>query len=138
MNAINILIHSKQPGIRFLRHALFWSMDFLNYIIVISRTSFDHGIFTLIILLTLPWIAATTYFILYYLLPLFSQAKDNRKQIVMWLIAICLFLGIGIRLYKYYVLAPLVDPEFTIITEVWNFSRILSEILSAAMIITLA
>jgi LytS/YehU family sensor histidine kinase len=51
---------------------------------------------------------------------------------------VCAFLGVGLRLYKYYILAPWLDPQFTIITEVWNFSRIVSEILSSAMIITLA
>lgn len=138
MSAINTFIYSTRPGIRILRHSLFWSMDILNYMIVVSRTNNELFTYFCILLLTLPLIALVTYFILYYLIPLSGRKSESKKEILVWLIALTLFLGIGLRLYKFYIVAPLVDPGYTIITEVWSLSRIVSEILSSSMVICMA
>jgi hypothetical protein len=71
VKAISTLIYSNQIGIRIFRHSLFWVADMLFYLSVVTvngeiNPTEVYGI----LLRTIP-LALTTYFILYYLIPVF-------------------------------------------------------------------
>ena len=137
MNLFNHFIYSNQPWIRFLRHFLFWAADIVNYVLVLSI----HTEITLTevyrIVFQMPFIILVTYFILYYLIPKFS-GKTNPMAFYLWVIGILLFLGFGMRYYMYYILEPLIAPDRVLDFNVWDFRRVLSQILQTMVVISMA
>jgi two-component system LytT family sensor kinase len=136
MKLINALIFSNQRGIRILRHVLFWATDIVSYFIVASANTKVDSILVSNILLKMPLVAAAAYFILYYLIPEFSK-RPNKGKLFLWILAVLVFLGVGVRYGRYYVIHPIVEPESENIA-IWNFSRIVAEIFSAMVVICMA
>jgi LytS/YehU family sensor histidine kinase len=88
------------------------------------------------ILFRMPLVILATYFILYYLLPKLST-KDDRGQFFLWMLALLISLAIAIRYYKYYILGPWFDPQH-IDSNIWDGRRIISEIFSSVIVISMA
>lgn len=108
MKAISTLIYSNQLGIRIFRHALFWVADILFYLSVVTvNGEINPTEVYAVFLRTIP-LALTTYFILYYLIPVFSKKNDNGK-LILWLLGVLIFIGVGMRLFNVYVVIPFLD-----------------------------
>ena len=137
MNLITTLFYSKQTGIRIFRHILFWAVDICSYLIVVSSNREIDSVVVYGILFKLPLVAVATYFILYYLIPKFSKYPEKGK-LILWIIGILIFLGVGIRYYKYYILNPMIEPGYVIPEDVWEAGRVLSEILGSLIVICMA
>src|SRR5688572_21733500 len=115
MKAISTLIYSNQIGIRVFRHALFWVADILFYLSVVTiNGEVNPTEVYAVIIRTVP-LALTTYFILYYLIPLFSKHNDNGK-LILWILGVLIFIGVGMRLFNFYVVNPILSiapaPDF--------------------------
>lgn len=136
MKFINAFIFSNHAGIRILRHVVFWATDIVSYLIVASANVPVNSNLVGGILLKIPLVAAAAYFILYYLIPEFSK-RQNKGWLLLWIPAILLYLGVGLRYYRYYVLHPLFEAGTENIA-VWNFARIVAEIFSAMVVISMA
>src|SRR5690606_38011726 len=137
MNLFNHFIYSNQPWIRFLRHFLFWAADIVNYLLVISINTEITPTEVYRILLRMPLIIFATYVILYYIIPKFSK-DSNQPTFYLWLIGILLFLGVGARYYNYYILEPLIAPNNVVDFNIWDFRRILSQILQSMVVVSMA
>lgn len=137
MNFFNRFIYSKDPWIRISRHVLFWSADIINYFLVISINTEITATEVYRILFRMPLIIAGTYFILYFLIPRFSQ-NPNRVSVYLWILGILLYLGIVVRFYQYYILTPIIEPGRVITFNIWDFRRVLSDILQAMVVVSLA
>jgi two-component system LytT family sensor kinase len=137
MDWLHHLIHSKQTSTRVLRHVLFWSADVVAYLLIVtdyssvSRIQLFHG------LLRLPLIIVATYFILYYLMPAFSHPR-KRKTAYVWVGGVIVFLSVGVRFYKHYIIAPWIDPAGEVPQPIWDVARLTSELLAASMVISAA
>jgi two-component system, LytTR family, sensor kinase len=134
---VNLVIHSNQWGIRFFRHSLFWITDIISYLSVVSVngvvSSFE---FYAVLMRTVP-LALTTYFVLYYLIPVFSKKTDYGK-LILWLLAVLIFVGIGMRYFNYYVVNPILDISQNINFSVLDFPLIVRNIFSNMSVICLA
>ncbi|HEY3430720.1 MAG TPA: histidine kinase, partial [Cyclobacteriaceae bacterium] len=108
MKAISTLIYSNNIGIRILRHALFWIADILFSLSVVSVNG-EVNITELkaVSLRTIP-LALTTYFVLYYLIPVYSKKNDNSK-LILWILGVLVFIGVGMRYFNFYLVRPLLD-----------------------------
>lgn len=139
MKAISTLIYSNNIGVRILRHALFWIADILFYLSVVSvNGEVDPLEVIAVFLRTIP-LALTTYFILYYLIPLYSKQNDNGK-LILWILAVLIFIGIGMRVINMYMINPLLgikpsNPDiFDVPTIVRNIFSCMSVICMAVTI----
>lgn len=137
MSFLTTFIYSNRPGIRIFRHVLFWVTDIINYLLIISVNTEITSVEVYKIVFRIPLIALAAYFILYYLIPKFSQERD-RGKLFLWILGVMIFLGVGVRYYRYFILGPLVDPDQVIDFDVWDFRRILSEILQSMVVISMA
>jgi len=137
MSLLTALIYSNHPAIRIFRHVLFWVTDIANYLFIISVNTEVTAVEVYKIVFRMPLIILATYFIMYYLIPKFSRERD-KGVLFLWLLAVAIFLGVGVRYYRYYILGPLVDPDQVIDFNVWDFRRILSEILQTMVVISMA
>lgn len=137
MRFINTLIYSSRIDIRILRHVVFWVADIINYLVVVSINTEINATEVYRILFRIPLVMLATYFILYYLLPRLTK-EYNKGTLFLWVIAIVAFLGIGIRYYKYYILFPLIDPGQKIDFDIWDFRRVVLEILNGMVVISMA
>lgn len=137
MKYVNLFVFSNVPWIRFLRHFLFWAADIANYLLVVSVNTEINATEVYKIIFKIPLIIAATYFILYYLIPRLS-ARPSRAGIIFWMVMVLLFVGVGVRYYKYYILGPIIDPHQQLPENVWDFRRILSEILQGMVVISMA
>jgi CheY-like chemotaxis protein len=137
MDFFNHFIYSNKRWIRFLRPFLFWATDIVNYLLVISINTEITPIEVYRILLRMPLIMLATYFILYYLIPQFSK-NPNRTAFYLWMVGILLFLGIGTRFYNYYILEPFIAPTQEVDFNVWDFRRILNQILQSMVVVSMA
>src|SRR5690349_21281345 len=101
MKVISTLIYSNQIGIRIFRHTLFWVADILFYLSVVTvNGDIDPKEVYAVFLRTIP-LALTTYFILYYLIPVYSKQNDHGKLIV-WILGVLIFIGFGMRVFNFY------------------------------------
>ena len=108
MKAISTLIYSNHIGIRIFRHSLFWVTDILFYLSVVTvNGAVDPKDFYAVVMRTVP-LALTTYFILYYLIPVFSKQNDNGK-LILWILGVLIFIGVGMRLFNFYIVFPVLD-----------------------------
>jgi two-component system, LytTR family, sensor kinase len=137
MNLINSLIFSNRLGIRIFRHLLFWTTDIVSYLIVSSASTEVNSVLVYGILLKIPLVAGVAYFIMYYLIPEFAQRRNN-GTLLLWILPILLFLGVGLRYYRHYVVNPLIDSPDAAAYVIWDFSRIVGEIFSAMVVISMA
>jgi two-component system, LytTR family, sensor kinase len=137
MRFLNTLIYSNQPGIRIFRHVLFWTVDMLNWLMVISINSKASLKDVYFFLLSAPLSIAATYFIMYYLLPKFS-GKDEKGKLFLWGLAVLLLLGVSHRILKYFVLVPLLDLKPILANEVLLPGSIVLEIFKWLAVISMA
>jgi LytS/YehU family sensor histidine kinase len=70
-----------------------------------------------------------TYFIMYYLIPTYSTNK-KLWGLALWILVILVTIGVGFRYYRFYIITPILEPDSVIPTNVFAFSKILSEIFS--------
>lgn len=105
--------------------------------IVIVGTSGTLTTSFYIFLFKFPLIILTTYFILYYLLPL-SNTANSRNKLILGVVFVLLVLGVVTRYYKFYLVAPLLDPQHQQITAVWDFAKIIQEFFSSMAVVCMA
>lgn len=137
MNLLDTFIYSDHKGIRLFRHALFWTTDFVSYLVVISTTTQITSAMVLGLLTRVPLVIAVTYFILYYLIPHYSTAR-KRWELAFWILAILIFIGVGLRYYRYYIITPILEPDNIIPPDIFAFGRILGEIFSWMTVMCMA
>jgi two-component system, LytTR family, sensor kinase len=139
MSFINNFIYSNRASYRLLRHSTFWTVDLINYMLtVVSQDREQFITYFYVIILSMPLVMAATYFIIYYLIPLSLKKPTRIVELVTWIILLLVVLGFGMRLYRFYFIAPLVDPTHTIITSVGDFSKIAGETLNSLLGICMA
>lgn len=136
MNAINTLVYSNRTDIRVLRHVLFWVVDLFNYFIAVYRGGEIPNSF-IILLFKIPFIILATYYILYYVLPLTTQ-PGNRWRIFLSACSVLFILGLGMRYYKFFIVAPLIDPGHETIQGIGGISLMAREIFESLMVIFMA
>lgn len=134
---IHHFIYSNHPVVRFSRHVVFWVVDIINYLLVVSINTPITSAEVLGILSRIPFLAGATYFIMYYMLPLMRK-REARAHLVVCGILVVLFLGFGMRYYRYYLIEPLINPLHEITFNIWDPRRVLSELIQASMVIGLA
>jgi len=137
MRYVEAFIYSNHKGIRILRHLLFWITDIINYLLIISINTEINRVEVFRIIFRIPLIALATYFVLYYLIPLFSYPK-KRMKVILLSIGVLFYLGVVLRYYRFYILEPLIAPDQIIDFAVWDFRRILSDILGAMVVVSMA
>lgn len=122
MKLINTFIYSNQPGVRLLRHVLFWFADIFNWMIVaISAGAPRSEIYTF--LLSLPLCMAATYFILYYLMP-----RHSGSALVGYIVVTVLVMGILLRLHKVFIVSPITGISFPEGYPHWGMGLLIREI----------
>lgn len=137
MRAISTLIYSNLIGIRILRHALFWIADILFYLSVVSINGvIDPTEVFAILLRTIP-LALTTYFILYYLIPVFSKQNDNGK-LILWILSVLIFIGVGMRVFNFYVVNPILDITPPVGSKLFDIPILVRNIFSCMSVICMA
>src|SRR5215831_13266991 len=129
MKFIDTFIYSDRIGIRIFRHFLFWATDFVSYLVVISANTTISYVTVLNLLTRYPLMIGITYFIMYYLIPKYSTNKKP-WELATWIFMILVFVGVGLRYYRFYLVTPILDPGSIIPHDVFAFSRIISEIFS--------
>lgn len=122
MKLINTFIYSNQPGIRLLRHALFWLADIFNWMIVaVSAGAPRSEIHTF--LLSLPICMVATYFILYYLMP-----RHSGSALVAYIVITVVVMGILLRLHKVFIASPITGISFPEGYPHWGMGLLIREI----------
>jgi two-component system LytT family sensor kinase len=134
---IKNFIYSDNFVVRLFRHLTFWAVDVINYLLVVSIHTPITSAEVLEILLRIPLLAAATYFIIYYMIPLFRR-RESIPELLVCSILVILFLGFGLRYYRYYLIEPLIYPLQEISYNIWDPRRVLSELIQASMVIGLA
>lgn len=127
MKVLDVLIYSNKWSIRILRHVLFWTIDCISVLVVISAD--NNELNSRIIysrFLVVPLTAAVAYFIIYYLIPSYSKDRDRLKFILGILFSF-LFVAYGIRFYRLNLIYPIVDPTFIFPEDIWSFSRVIRD-----------
>ena len=137
MNVFHNLVYSNRPGIRLFRHILFWVVDLINYFIAVYQGGGKIPLSFIVLLFKFPFIIGSTYFILYNVLPLISRA-GQRLRILTSIVGVLLVLGPGMRYYKLYFVAPLVDPGHQYIKEIGGVSLMSQEIFGSLMVMFMA
>ncbi|MBL0740842.1 sensor histidine kinase [Chryseolinea lacunae] len=137
MSLFTTLIYSNRPAVRIARHVLFWVTDIANYLLIVSVNTEINAVEVNKILFRIPLIALAAYFFIYYLIPKYSRERD-KGQLFLWIIGMMIYLGVGVRFYRYYILGPLLDPNQVLDFDVWDFRRVLSEILQSMVVISMA
>jgi sensor histidine kinase YesM len=137
MKAISALIYSNNIGIRILRHTVFWVADILFYLSVVTiNGEINPAEVYAILLRTIP-LALTTYFILYYLIPVFSRKNENGK-LILWILGVLIFIGIEMRYFNLYLVYPLLDITPTGSSKIWDFPILVRNMFSCMSVICMA
>src|SRR5450432_553628 len=137
MKFIDTFIYSDQIGIRIFRHVLFWTTDFVSYLVVISTNTQITSAIIYGLLTRVPLVIGITYFILYYLIPKYSN-NQKRWELALWILAVLVSIGVGLRYYRYYIITPILEPDSVIPPNVFAFGRILGEIFSWMAVMCMA
>ncbi len=137
MKFIYTFIYSDHIGIRIFRHVLFWTTDFVSYLVVISSNTQITSAIVFGLLSRVPLVICVTYFILYYLIPKYSTIQ-KRWELTFWIFSILVFIGVGLRYYRYYIITPFLEPDSVIPPDVFAFGRILGEIFSWMSVMCMA
>jgi two-component system LytT family sensor kinase len=126
MKTIDAFIFSTRTDVRILRHSLFWLVDCLVVVLVLSAdTNTIRPQLFLERLAIVPLTASITYFIIYFLIPSYSKDHDWFKLAAGILLAVFGLLY-GIRYFR----VAVVDPQFTNLAQVsdpWNFLKVLRD-----------
>ncbi|MEO8472447.1 MAG: histidine kinase [Chryseolinea sp.] len=136
MKYVNTLIFSNQPFIRFLRHIIFWVTDIINWLLVASIGGVPKGEIQSF-LLCFPFAVVTTYYIIYFIIPKFSTHQDKARLFLL-IIGILLSFGIFLRIYKVYLIYPLVGMEFDKSFDAGSVGRLIREIFSWLGVMSMA
>ena len=137
MKAISTLIYSNQIGIRIFRHALFWVADILFYLSVVTVNGAINPTDVYAVSIRTVPLALTTYFILYYLIPSFSKQNDNGK-LILWILGVLIFIGVGMRVFNFYVVNPLLDITPVNGSTLFDVPSIVRNIFSCMSVICMA
>lgn len=137
MKAISALIYSKHIGIRILRHTLFWAADIVSYLSIVTANGEIKAVEVYTILLRTIPLALTTYFVLYYLIPSFSKQND-KGRLILWILAVIVFIGIGMRYFNFYVVNPLLNIQPPANFTFFDFPIIVRNIFSCMSVICMA
>jgi two-component system, LytTR family, sensor kinase len=122
---------------RFLRHSLFWYIHLTNYLLVLSINTKLGSAEVLRIILRMPLVIITTYIIIYLILPRLRFSTSNTSLVIYTIVTFLLF-EFSVRYYGYYIIDPIVAPDRHITYDVWDFRRILAEILHYMAVICMA
>jgi two-component system LytT family sensor kinase len=106
MQFINKLIYSNHPIVWMIRHLLFWITNIFNWLVVVSFYKELHADDVYYLLLVMPLAMVTTYFIIYYLLPKFSNDRSNAK-LFLYILGVLFLLGFFLRVYKIHFVYPI-------------------------------
>ncbi|HEU5292401.1 MAG TPA: histidine kinase [Cyclobacteriaceae bacterium] len=137
MKAISTLIYSNQIGIRIFRHVIFWVTDILFYLSVVTvNGEIDPKEVYAVVMRTFP-LALTTYFILYYLIPVFSKQNDNGK-LILWILGVLIFIGVGMRMFNFYMVYPILDITPVKGSTLFDFPSIVRNMFSCMSVICMA
>lgn len=137
MKFVDTLIYSDNPWIRVFRHLLFWSTDLVSYLVVISANTHINSAIVFGILTRLPLVIVLVYVILYYLIPKYSNRKKG-WGLFFWLVGMLVYLGVGVRYYRYYIVTPFFENDSLVPPDVFAFNRVLGEIFSWMAVICMA
>ncbi|MFZ6011380.1 MAG: sensor histidine kinase [Bacteroidota bacterium] len=137
MNLITTFVYSKNPAIRISRHVTFWVTDIINYFIVFSLSNEITAAVVNSVMLNMLFLILVTYFVLYYLVPKLTHGP-NLNKLIMWITIVLAVIGIGYRYYKFYFVYPITDPSQLVGFEVWEFKRIVRDIWSSSVVISMA
>ncbi|GHN00633.1 histidine kinase [Cytophagales bacterium WSM2-2] len=137
MTLFDNFVYSKRWDIRILRHMTFWIADSLSYLFVISANTQIKPWNIESLLFNVPVAALITYFIIYYLLPSYSR-DHNKLKLVAGAIAVFLYIGVGMRYYRFFIVYAIVDPAHPIPPNLWSFAGIAGEVFSWMTIMSLA
>lgn len=136
MNFVNALIYSRHPVVRILRHVLFWITDIASYLGVVSVNREINTTEVLNILMRITPVMLTAYFIIYYLIPNYSKLKDGK--LILWILGVLLFLGIGMRYYINFVVNPLLGITPPTPFNILDFPLIISQVFGHMSVICMA
>lgn len=123
MKFMETLIYSNQTGIRVLRHVLFWTLDCISVLVVLSADFELNRDIILGRLLIVPLTASVTYFIIYYLLPSYSRDRKVWK-LVIGLVFSFLFLAYGVRYFRFEVIYPMIHSNIVLPIDKWSFLKV--------------
>ena len=137
MKFVDTFIYSDHKGIRIFRHVLFWTTDFISYLVVLSANTQITSAIVFGLLSRVPLVIGLTYFILYYLIPRYST-HEKRRELALWILAILMIIGVGLRYYRYYVITPILEPDSVIPSDVFAFGKIIGEIFSWMAVMCMA
>ncbi len=127
MNLLSTLIYSHNNGIRLARHVLFWVANGVSYLAIISSTTEVDWVVVFGLLTRLMMVAGVVYLIIYYLIPKYTRHRDI-PNLLFWLLAIVLFIGLGMPYFRYYVINVLFWPECPVPSNPFFFGSILGEV----------
>jgi two-component system, LytTR family, sensor kinase len=127
MRFINKLIYSTHPGIWLIRHVLFWATNIFNWLVVVSFYKELNMEDVYYLLLVIPLAMTATYFIIYYLLPRFSNDLSNAK-LFFYILCVLFALGFFLRVYKIHFVYPLLGSAPASGPEWLTFGLIINEV----------
>lgn len=126
MNALDSFVYSKKWGVRIARHVMFWTMDGLSILVVLSANNVIDLPFVLGRLLVIPFTAAITYFIIYYVIPTHLKTR-NLFHTSFCLLFAFLFMAYGIRSYRLEIIYPIIDPQHVASADRWSIAKVLRD-----------
>jgi len=126
MNALDSFVYSKKWSVRIARHVMFWTMDGVSILVVLSADNIIDLPVILARFLVIPFTAAITYFIIYYVIPTHLKTRNLLRTTLCLLFAF-LFIAYGIRYYRLEIIYPLIDPERVASADRWQIPKVLRD-----------
>jgi sensor histidine kinase YesM len=133
---LNAFVYSKKWGIRILRHLVFWTVDIVSYLGIVSNNDLTVNEVFAVLLRTIP-LALATYFVLYYLIPNFSKHNDYAK-LILGILVVLAVIGVGLRYFNFYVVSPLLNIELGTNYVVLDKPSVIRNIFSCMSVICMA
>ncbi len=127
MNMLSTLIYSHNSGIRLARHVLFWVANAVSYLAIIASTTEVDWVVVFGLLSRLMIVACVVYLIIYYLIPKYTRNRDL-INLLFWILAIVLFIGLGMPYLRYYVINVLFWPECPVPANPFFFGSVVGEV----------
>lgn len=129
MNFVDLIIYSKRWPIRIFRHAAFWATDVTCYLLIISANSELQPWVLKSLMFVMPLAILATYFIIYYIIPTYTS-DHSRIKVIFLCLTVFLFIGVGMRYYRFFIVYPIIDPTHAMPANLWGIGGILSEVFS--------
>lgn len=126
MSLIDTLVYSTRLDIRIFRHVLFWTVDCISILVVLSADFEINWRIVVTRFMVIPLTASVAYFIIYYLIPNYSK-DHNRVHLFLGLLAAVLFVAYGIRYYRLNIIYPLIDPTHIIPIDRWHINKVVRD-----------